>query len=317
MLSSYTGHRPHGGRFALLRIRGARKSCLDWKYGTGAVEGFHFGECRLQGSERLPSSASFDGFSACPIIVVNPSELTRILGKIMAMKRSPSSVRRETTPDERVRREATPDEIEAAVTHLKGIWKAGNLLRPLLKSKDYHFGKKRKLMIETAKRRRIKFGFDTLGKAVRIASEYTESEIDGICAQVCECKSRFGATHLIRLLALNKKKERQKLVDQAIQRRWMTHEAQQAAWQIRKRIRPCGRMPITPENELTCAIALGSYCLRWRRWMEGVDKVPGLPASIQRKAKNVTDSIRELERAIDKHVASARGRGSNSPPRRR
>jgi hypothetical protein len=231
------------------------------------------------------------------------------LEKIMAMKSSQSSVRRETTPDERVRREATPDEIEAAVTYLKEVWKAGNLLRPLLKSKDYHFGKKRKLLTETAKLKGIRFGFDTLGKAVRIASEYTKPEINVMCAKVCACKSRFSATHLIRLLAL-KKKERQRLVNEAIQRRWMTYEAQQAAWQIRKRSRPCGRMPITPEDELACAIALGSYCLRWRRWMEGVDNGSGLPKNIRGKAKSVTKAICELEGAIDKYVDSARIRHS-------
>jgi hypothetical protein len=128
---------------------------------------------------------------------------------------------------------------------------------------------------------------DLMQKAWRLAEQYTEKEIRSVCRQICERPARFGYTHMSRLLGVEDRDLRQKLLDEAIDGQWSVRELERAI-QARRGSRPhVGKKPREPKDVLEALQMLQNLCLKFNRWCDEVlGKLPRRVQTVTREADN-------------------------------
>src|SRR5579871_3095253 len=128
------------------------------------------------------------------------------------------------------------------------FWKRGrNSHKQLrqLQSNDPHslrFGNKAHTFENEAKR--LGVNYDTASKMRRVAQEYTREQIEALCTQVMRHRSRFGPIHLLVLLRIQNRAQRDKLMRRAIREAWSNRRLKGAIQAMKGGRRPfVGRKP--------------------------------------------------------------------------
>lgn len=217
---------------------------------------------------------------------------------------------------------AAPKKVEAAVDALRRFWKTGRdswkrvaATVPSKKSPGrkaeyeqqevepaYTHG--HKLAMLRAEAGRVGFNYDTLKKAWKAGKEYTQEQIDELCELVVEHEARFGATHLLRLLAIEDREVRDEMARSAMRGRWGVMRLERAIRAVNGRREHVGKRPHIPDDQQELLNAIVSLCEKWVRFSAGAK--PKLSGGLKSAVKRATEAVVEAqgiaEAALGRHA---------------
>ncbi|MFM8271908.1 MAG: hypothetical protein ACKODX_06180 [Gemmata sp.] len=177
-----------------------------------------------------------------------------------------------------------PEQVEAAINALRTFWQTGReswervraTIPPAASTERSKKNKKKRKpdgyahgsKLDTLHREAADIGisYDTLKKGWKAAQEYTEQQIGELCDMVAEHRARFGATHLIRLLAVKDRKRRDAMTRSAIRGRWGVTRLERAIQAINGRRGHVGKRPHIPDGNRELLNAVVALCEKWQRF---------------------------------------------------
>ena len=167
----------------------------------------------------------------------------------------------------------------------------------------YLHGSKQRVKEELGAKYRL--NHDMLGKAWRIAEQYTEDQIRRLDALVKKYGASFGSCHLKDLLVVADRKERDRLTEKAIRKNWSVKQLYltiQAKFGRRNRV---GRKPEVPEDPKELVTKLRMLCDKWIYFckLAEVECRGKLAAAV----KNATATVGEVKVQADKSLTRLRG----------
>jgi uncharacterized protein (DUF433 family) len=202
------------------------------------------------------------------------------------------------------------------VTPLIEFWKIGkNSRKELMIAKSggkkgegetetrYVHGSKQTVKEELAAKYRL--NHDMLGKAWRIAEQYTEDQIRHWDELVKKCDASFWSCHLKDLLVVTDRKKRDRLMEKAIRKNWSTKQLYltiQAKFGRRAHV---GRKPKVPENPQELMTKLRMLCDKWINFCKLAEAE--CQGKLAASVKNATASIHEVKELADKSLTRLRG----------
>jgi hypothetical protein len=146
---------------------------------------------------------------------------------------------------------------------------------------------------------------DTLGKMRRVAAEYTAEQVADLADRVRANRSRFSTSHLLRLLVVADRKERDSLTSRAIRSSWtlstLERHAQVARGDRRAR---AGRKPFVPDDPEQLLVVLEGLALKWLRWTALAAE--GLPADVARQVREADAAVAAVKEAVAEHLPRTR-----------
>jgi hypothetical protein len=210
---------------------------------------------------------------------------------------------------------AAPDQVEAAVNSLRTFWRTGReswkrvaatspsegastAKRRKDKKKPkagYTHGRKLDVLHEEAEG--VGFNHDTLKKAWKASQEYTEEQLNELCDLVAEHRARFGATHLIRLLAIKDRKRRDALTRTAIRGRWGVTRLERAIQAVNGRREHVGKRPTIPDGDQELLNAVVALCEKWVRFCAGAEE--RFSDEMNAAMGRATKAVQAVKRAAD------------------
>lgn len=213
------------------------------------------------------------------------------------------------------KKSAAPEQVEAAVNALRTFWETGRDswkrvaatipsggLSTAKRQKDkkkprvgYTHGRKLDVLHEEAVD--VGFNHDTLKKAWKAAQEYTEDQIDELCDLVAEHRARFGATHLIRLLAVKDRKRRDTMTRSAIRGHWGVTRLERAIQAINGRREHVGKRPHIPDGNRELLNAVVALCEKWQRFCS--EAKARLSDDMLATAERATKAVAKVKQAAD------------------
>ena len=166
----------------------------------------------------------------------------------------------------------------------------------------YLHGSKQRVKEELGAKYRL--NHDMLGKAWRIAEQYTEDQIRHWDELVEKCGASFGACHFKDLLVVADRKERDRLTEKAIRKNWSVKQLYltiQAKFGRRNRV---GRKPKVPEDPKELVTKLRMLCDKWIYFckLAEVECRGKLAAAV----KNATAAVGEVKKQADKSLTQLR-----------
>jgi hypothetical protein len=215
------------------------------------------------------------------------------------------------------KKKAVPrEQVEAAANALRTFWQTGreswDKVRATIppatsptdkrkkdskkrKTEGYTHGSKLDILHREAAD--IGISYDTLKKSWKSAQEYTEEQIGELCDLVSEHQARFGATHLIRLLAVKDRKRRDAMTRTAIRGRWGVTRLERAIQAVNGRREHVGKRPTIPDGNDELLNAVIALCEKWVRFCAGAEErfTEEMNAAVERATK----SVRAVKRAAD------------------
>jgi len=145
---------------------------------------------------------------------------------------------------------------------------------------------------------------DMLGKAWRIAEQYTEVQIRHWDELVEKCGASFGACHFKDLLVVTNRKKRDRMMEKAIRKNWSSKQLYmtiQATFGKRPHV---GRKPQVPEDPKELMTKLRMLCDKWIYFckLAEVECRGNLRAAV----KNATATVGEVKVQADKSLTRLR-----------
>jgi hypothetical protein len=145
---------------------------------------------------------------------------------------------------------------------------------------------------------------DMLGKAWRIAEQYTEAQVSHWDELVEKHRADFGSSHFKDLLVIEDRKVRDRLMKEAIRNNWSSKQlylAIQARFGRRARV---GRKPTVPKDPQELVTKLRMLCDKWIHFCKLAEA--GCPGKLGVAVKNATDSVHEVKVQADKSLTRLR-----------
>jgi hypothetical protein len=146
---------------------------------------------------------------------------------------------------------------------------------------------------------------DTLGKMRRVATEYTAEQLADLSDRIRTTRSRFSTSHLLRLLVVTDRKERDALMTRAVRGSWtlstLERHAQVARGDRRAR---AGRKPFVPDVPEQRLVVLEGLALKWLRWTALAAE--GLPADVARRVREADAAVAAVKQAVADHLPRTR-----------
>ncbi len=156
---------------------------------------------------------------------------------------------------------------EKAAESIRRLWEAG---RASLKQMRLRRQKESPILKKDffeAEARRTRLNPDTVGKAQRVARDFSRAEINQLCALAHKGTSDFAASHVVILLRAPHK-HRLALARAAVRNEWNT---QMLAAILRNRFgrrRHGGKTPYDAKNPMQAILWLEQMCEKWCRWCD-------------------------------------------------
>lgn len=201
----------------------------------------------------------------------------------------------------------TPAQARKAAADLLDYWRAGNrssgrVRRRSQKDGRYHvYGQKARVLAGEA--RREKMPADTLKKAWRVAEQYIEEDIQQWCALIRTERSRFGPTHLLRLLAVEDRTRRDELTRTAITSKWGVAELERAIQAVNGRRDGVGKRPKIPGPRRQKMASLVGLCVKWERWCAAAGA--GLPDEIDEVLADALAAVGRVRGAAETYLPAS------------
>ena len=214
---------------------------------------------------------------------------------------------------------ASPEQVATAITALRAFWKTGReswesiqatitpkesapTSKPKTSTKkktvEYVHGNKIDLLKKEAAAHGL--NYDTLSKAWKAARLYTEAQIEELCKLIEKKRTRFGPTHLSRVMAIVDAKKRDKLTKKAIRERWGVTRLERAIQTIHGRRVHVGKKPTVPEPGPELVAALDALCDKWIRWCGQAGD--GIPDEVQAAVRAATVAVGKVKKGLAKTV---------------
>ena len=114
---------------------------------------------------------------------------------------------------------------------------------------------------------------------------------------VAEHRARFGATHLIRLLAVKDRKKRDAMTRSAIRGRWGVTRLERAIQAVKGRREHVGKRPHIPDVSRELLTAVVALCDKWGRFCAGAGT--RLSDDILAAVERATKAVEKVKQAAD------------------
>ena len=206
----------------------------------------------------------------------------------------------------------TDEKAEANAAANRKLWRAGvksNARLAKLGRTDadaIKHGRKAETFADEAQK--LRTNIDTAKKMRRLAGEYTAGQIDALCDLVVKHGSSFSGTHMLILLRVENRKQRNTLAKQAIRESWSTSRLERAIQAAKGERRPnVGRKPKVPDDPVECLITLQALCAKFNAWCAAV--LGRLPEKVQLPVNEATEAVEKVRAAVAGHLPKAGGRG--------
>jgi len=211
-----------------------------------------------------------------------------------------------------------------AVQELREFYKLG---QKVLK-KDRKNPLKRKyswgVTVEIAKE--IGMARDYVDKSRKFASTYTKAEFEELCRLRRPDGIPLGPRHVIGLLRIKNKRQRERLQRRAAIEGWSTRRIPLEVSKLLGTAGSGGRRPKSPQVIDDALMQVLTMTKRWGRWYEGFDskkrkekdleksriEVEDLPDSVRKHLKSVSGQIQKLKDAVKEELKLT----SNEPRKR-
>jgi len=155
---------------------------------------------------------------------------------------------------------------------------------------------------------RIGTGRDYVDKARQFASRYTEDQLDELCSLRRPDGMPLGRRHLIALLSVKDKRQRNRLQRMAAEEGWGTRRLGEEIVGLQGSQSSGGRRPRGPESVAGALAQIAKMSERWGRWVQGFErgevKLETLPKTVRARLTAVTAEIEKLEHAVRRHLKS-------------
>jgi hypothetical protein len=172
---------------------------------------------------------------------------------------------------------------------------AKRLARELARLRDATSGRELSFTLNT----------DTLGKMRRVAAEYTAEQIADLAARVRANRSRFSTSHLLRLLVITDRKQRDAIASRAVRGSWTLSTLERHAQVARKGRRlGAGRKPFVPADPEQRLVVLEGLALKWLRWTALA--ADGLPRDLGRLVREADAAVGAVKAALADHLPRTR-----------
>jgi hypothetical protein len=130
--------------------------------------------------------------------------------------------------------------------------------------------------------------------AMRIARLYADEQIREVLSLIAKRRSKFGTSHLTRLLAVTSPKSRMRLTKQAIREGWSFRKIDRAVKDNHSQRSYGGRRPAQASDSADALSRLLQASMRWERLYDSVRE--GLPESTRKPTQAIVANINELRR---------------------
>jgi len=148
---------------------------------------------------------------------------------------------------------------------------------------------------------RIGVNFDTASKMRRVAQEYTLRQIEEIRTLVVRHRSRFGPIHMLALIRIKDRAQRDKLMRQAIREAWSNRQLKRTIQAMRGGRRPyVGRKPGVPSDDKQRLLVLQVLAEKFCRFC--VVARNDLPVELQPLVTKATASLQTIQKRVDHHL---------------
>lgn len=194
-------------------------------------------------------------------------------------------------------------EADTATARLQKFWRAGRASwrrvdpeRPgLAADAAYRHGHKCEVLKNEAGRLRL--NPDTMRKCWTVSRAFTAEQIDDLARLIRRHLSRFGPSHLVRLLAVRSPGRRLQLARQAIRRRLGVAALGRLVQAENGGRRPrVGRPPGVPADDRQVLLALDALGDKWERWCAAVGG--RLPDRMRAAVVRATRATQEVRRQV-------------------
>lgn len=195
----------------------------------------------------------------------------------------------------------TVQEAKANAAAVRALWQAGrdSLDRLPADSSALEYGRAGDTIEKEA--RRLGYNIDWIGKARRIAEQYTHRDISDLCSLIVEHRSRFSATHFVVAIRCNKRKKRDALVQRAVKQSWSVSILKVAVQGQRGERREwVGRKPHVPRDVAEQLIILDANAERFSRFAVAVS--PALPDDLRTVVVAALRAIGRVQDVAKKHL---------------
>jgi hypothetical protein len=204
----------------------------------------------------------------------------------------------------------TAEEATRNAAAIKGLWELGRDSLVHCPVDELRYGEAAKRLArelarlhETVSGRQLTFTLNTstLGGMRRIAAEYTPQQIADIADRVKANLARFSTSHLLRVLVVADRKQRDALTTRAVRGSWTLSTLERHAQVARKGRRPgAGRKPVVPDDPDQRLVALEGLALKWLRWTAiALDR---LPADVSRLVREADAAVNAVKAALTNHL---------------
>jgi hypothetical protein len=207
-------------------------------------------------------------------------------------------------------RKVTPEEGSKNARAVLRFWRIGNQSRARLARLKRHdpgavqYGRKATTFQKEAEV--LGTNVDTASKMRRVASEYTRREIDQVCALITRHRSCFGPTHLLVMLRVGERSERDRLMRRAIRERW-SHTRLERAIQVKEgRREDVGRRPHVPADPQERLIDLAALADKWCHWCDAA--LPSLPRKLKPLVRAAIEAVNAVRTVSDAESERLRNR---------
>jgi len=158
-----------------------------------------------------------------------------------------------------------------------------------------------KLDLLQAEADRMGINADTLKKVWRLVDEYTPDAVDALSDLVVRHQSRFGPTNLVMLLRVADRKQRDRLMGQAVRAGWTFRQLERAIQaQQGRRQRQAGRKPLIPADPTARLVALDALADKWTRWCDAA--TPDLPEDLHDLIARASKAVQAVKKAVTQRL---------------
>jgi hypothetical protein len=155
---------------------------------------------------------------------------------------------------------------------------------------------------------------------------YTAEELEILFKDFTRYRSCLSRTHILRLMAIHEKRRRRTMVIRTLKEGWSVQRLQAEIVGTYGRRRAGGRRPRIANETGQLLVQLDLFCLRWRKWTEGLSRAPDrggepratmLPDDVLARVRDVSRAMRRLEAELEGQQDAGAGSESSTAGGRR
>jgi len=201
---------------------------------------------------------------------------------------------------------------QANANAIRQLWRQGNASLKRIQELEetrprrLQYGHKAKTFKQEAQT--LDISVDTAAKMRRLAEEYSADQIASLCNLVLRHNSPFSGTHLLILLRVEDRQQRDALTKQAIREGWSTSRLERVIQAAKGKRRPhVGRKPRMPADPVEALLTLDALCLKFNGWCDLVLGI--LPRKVHAPVKAATKAIEEVRSVVAEQLPKVSGKG--------